>query len=75
MYALLSEDDGLDGLFHSLLELLHRLGLPLRDQLRHARCELQQFEELPERGQVPFFWSLDVLEVEQILQRGGHQRV
>ena len=56
------------------LELLDRLVLALGDQVRHARAQPQQREQRLEGREVPFLGPLDVLEVDELVERRGGQR-
>ena len=73
--------DGLvraDQPFHSLgeglLKLLDRLVLALGDEGRHARGQPQQLEQCLEGREVPLLRALDMLEVDQLVERQGGQR-
>ena len=68
--CLLGQDHTLYQLGDTSLHFGDGVRLALGDELRHTRREVKQLEERPKRGQVPVFGPLNVLEVNQLVNRG-----
>ena len=72
--GLMGHDQPLDGSGDGRLKLLNRLFLALGDEDRHARGQLDQFEQRLEGRNVPVLRPLDMLEAHQLVEGQGGER-